>query len=116
MVCIKTSYSNVLLNLNDIKLHITTLWSFMNKKVYLMEVCPNPDHIILKLGQWFCEQPLKVARGLVQASGRSCVTHGQTEEQTEGQTEEQTEGQTDKQIDRHYMKYSKDVHILRICK
>ena len=57
----------VLLNLNGIRLHITTLWSFMDRKVYLMELRTSLNHILVKPSQWSCEQPLEISGLLVQA-------------------------------------------------
>ena len=31
----------------------------MNRKVYLVTLCPNPNHILPIPGQWSCDQPLK---------------------------------------------------------
>ena len=42
----------------------------MNKKVYLIYLCPSPNHVLPKRGQWSCEQPLSISGWLVQASGR----------------------------------------------
>ena len=37
----------------------------MNRKVYLMDLCPSPNHIHPKWGQWSCDQPVKNSGRLV---------------------------------------------------
>ena len=87
----------------------------MNRKVYLMNLCPSPNHILPKQGQWSCEQPLKNSGRLVigvweeianihtdrwadRQMGRQ--TDGQTDRRADRQMGRQTDGQTDRRADR----------------